>query len=549
MAGLPAAVAAAGGHHHGGGGGPRDLMRRLEVALHSLTDGQARVAEAAAAVGDLRLRLADLASQLADRVDLREVQESVVEHAAMYAKSPEVLGSMLKLVFCLDLVAGWLRERDARAAHFEERLASAEGHVESCNSLFGSLKAEVQTCCERAATLELAQDLHRAAEPLRTTPALMQPAMLQAALPQKQVVQQPLPQQQQRRPSSAEAGSAAAAAVVLPQVGSAGGIASGTTVEVSSLADEATGGGPWERLRRENAELRAQLQLAASASRGPSEAEESLKRENGELKAQLSSAVGAAEEAKAAAAAAGAAARAANAAAAARRAAQEAAAEVPSPPAAADAAVASSGGGVASSGPEPVEGVPPVQGLLLALERLEPLLASLPVGVVPGMAESQEEACDAYARLREVLLEAAATPGGSLAPATLPGQSCSRAGPPAWAAAALATAASLASACGGGGAQGSGSSPSGFSPSADSAVAAGPPIGSSLIRASTPLGHRGSSSPPPLVQQPLAAASLARRRPPSPASGSAAAAAAAEPGQWQRSSGGGRTTGGLTRHI
>eukprot|EP00929_Paragymnodinium_shiwhaense_P074789 TRINITY_DN38277_c0_g1_i2.p1 TRINITY_DN38277_c0_g1~~TRINITY_DN38277_c0_g1_i2.p1 ORF type:complete len:195 (-),score=41.44 TRINITY_DN38277_c0_g1_i2:85-669(-) len=46
---------------------------------------------------------------------------------------------------------------------------------------------------------------------------------------------------------------------------------------------------------------------------------------------------------------------------------------------------------------------------MACLDQLEPVLASLPVEVVPGMAELQEEACDAFGRLRMVLWEAVHT--------------------------------------------------------------------------------------------------------------------------------------------
>ena len=73
------------------------LRLRSEAALQALAAGR-RVAKGAQAVEELRKALEDVAPKL--RVDLREVQESVIEHAAMYAKNPEVLGGMLHLVFC-----------------------------------------------------------------------------------------------------------------------------------------------------------------------------------------------------------------------------------------------------------------------------------------------------------------------------------------------------------------------------------------------------------------------------------------------------------------
>lgn len=46
-------------------------------------------------------------------LDLREVQESILENTAMYAKNPEVLGSMIHLVFGLDVMSQWVTARDS----------------------------------------------------------------------------------------------------------------------------------------------------------------------------------------------------------------------------------------------------------------------------------------------------------------------------------------------------------------------------------------------------------------------------------------------------
>ena len=41
------------------------------------------------------------------------MQESILENTAMYAKNPEVLGSMIHLVFGLDVMGQWLTARDS----------------------------------------------------------------------------------------------------------------------------------------------------------------------------------------------------------------------------------------------------------------------------------------------------------------------------------------------------------------------------------------------------------------------------------------------------
>lgn len=118
------------------------LRQRSEAALQALQDGR-RVARGAEAVEELRAALNDLTPKL--RIDLREVQESVVEHAAMYAKNPEVLGGMLHLVFChlaarplcrsmrgLDLLNQWLLERDSESQQLAQRLNAVESMIQQC---------------------------------------------------------------------------------------------------------------------------------------------------------------------------------------------------------------------------------------------------------------------------------------------------------------------------------------------------------------------------------------------------------------------------------
>lgn len=93
----------------------QSLTFRARAALKALSDGRIRTVGDLNAVSDLQQRLTDLVTKfslLGDGIDLREVQESVVEHAAMYAKSREVFGGMLQLVFCLDTIRTWLEQRD-----------------------------------------------------------------------------------------------------------------------------------------------------------------------------------------------------------------------------------------------------------------------------------------------------------------------------------------------------------------------------------------------------------------------------------------------------
>ncbi|CAK9031462.1 unnamed protein product [Durusdinium trenchii] len=91
--------------------GTSALRLRAESALRALAEGRRRLAHGVTAVAQLQEALEELReTQLG--INLREVQESIVEHSAMYAKNPEVLGGMLHLVFSLDLLNQWQSKRE-----------------------------------------------------------------------------------------------------------------------------------------------------------------------------------------------------------------------------------------------------------------------------------------------------------------------------------------------------------------------------------------------------------------------------------------------------
>ncbi|CAE8627811.1 unnamed protein product, partial [Polarella glacialis] len=104
---------------------PTGLRLRAETALRALADGRTRLASGLDSVDLLRGQLDEAGTRW--DLDLREVQESTVEHTAMYARNPEVLGGMLHLVFCLDLVNQWLEQRDSEAEELREQLAALRG--------------------------------------------------------------------------------------------------------------------------------------------------------------------------------------------------------------------------------------------------------------------------------------------------------------------------------------------------------------------------------------------------------------------------------------
>jgi len=364
-----------------GGDDPRSLRRRVEAALRGLADGRTRLEHCSEAVGELREGLCEVGVRLG--VDLREIQESVVEHTAMYAKNPEVLGGMLQLVFCLDLVHGWLEQRDAKAQELERRLGLLEGGVTDCEALFVGLRGEVRACSHRLTELE---EVHLACKELPLDAGLqvawgdagasslstMGATIVDSA--KERAAESPA-ERALRREAAALRAQLQAAVAGAEKAKAAAAAAAASAAGVRTSAGLPARGGLQLQQRRGT---QRPPEGVPSGAPGPGwAAEEALRRENAELRARLS--------------------------------------EVPPT---AEAAAADGA---------PIATLPPVQGLLAGLERLEPLLASLPVALVPGMAELQEEACEAYGRLRSVLLDAAAVPG-SAATATLPGQSGARLG-------------------------------------------------------------------------------------------------------------------------
>lgn len=317
------------------GSGLNALLVRARAALQVLGDGKVRTANGIESVKELQERLNELAGLTG--MDLREVQESIVEHAAMYANCPEVLGGMLQLVFCLDTVRDWLEQRDRAMQDTLSQLDTLQRNFEDCTNHITELGVEVRNCTKLASTLEGA---------VVTQPALVVPSphlTRAAAAPPKS------PQRRQEHVIS---------------------------VDLQALEADAENDKLVVELRHENKDLWSQC----------SELHRRL--------AQADAEVAAARQDKAAAC---------SAAEAARSAAEQTAA-------AAEEAVAMRG----QSSPAACSREMQLQqqrhepSALGVLEQLEPLLAGLPVGVVPGMSELQEEACEVYGRLRSLLITAAA---------------------------------------------------------------------------------------------------------------------------------------------
>jgi len=136
------------------------LKRQTEAALATLAEGKARAKGGMQAVSELRGQLAGLVVNLG--LDLREVQENVVENAAMYANCPEVLGGMLQLVFCLDLLGSWLADRDTRVKDMSKQLEALEESYRICSRDLARVSEEVTTSSEKASASQLALELEQA---------------------------------------------------------------------------------------------------------------------------------------------------------------------------------------------------------------------------------------------------------------------------------------------------------------------------------------------------------------------------------------------------
>ncbi|CAE7304148.1 TATDN2 [Symbiodinium natans] len=147
---------------------PRNLRLRLEAALQVLADGRARAVHGQEGLALLQRSLKDAEQRLG--VDLREVQESTVEYAAMYAKNPEVLGGMLHLVFCLDLVHQWVQSRDDQIKEMEEKLQEAQRSMVQCTSLMDQLSLDVRSCSESLS--DKTSEGLRSARPVLTSKAM-----------------------------------------------------------------------------------------------------------------------------------------------------------------------------------------------------------------------------------------------------------------------------------------------------------------------------------------------------------------------------------------
>eukprot|EP00930_Biecheleria_cincta_P095537 TRINITY_DN87493_c0_g1_i1.p1 TRINITY_DN87493_c0_g1~~TRINITY_DN87493_c0_g1_i1.p1 ORF type:complete len:366 (+),score=71.41 TRINITY_DN87493_c0_g1_i1:160-1257(+) len=270
---------------------PRSLRRRAEDALSALAEGRTRLASGLQAVKLLQQELAIADARLG--LDLREVQQSTVEHAAMYARNPEVLGGMLHLTFSLDSVRQWLERRDSEVEELAGRLSTVEEQLAEQSTLGEHLSRELVACSNFASALEEQAKVAAAA----------------AASRQASVADV-------RRPSTVARESK----------------------ELIELRQEL------KMLREENAELQDQLSAARAT---PTPMQGSSIQHLGQALPSLQA---------------------------------------------------------------PMSSQAPIQTLLTSLEQLEPLLAAMPAGDVPGMWQLQEEACEAYGRMRMALLEASAMP-------------------------------------------------------------------------------------------------------------------------------------------
>lgn len=304
------------------------LLLRSRAALQALSDGKVRTANGLDSVRELQQRMKSFLGQLelqGSGIDLREVQESIVEHAAMYANCPEVLGGMLQLVFCLDHVRGWLEQRDLAVQDALSQLDTLQRNFEDCSAHITQVGMEVRTFTKQASSRELDLVLHGRGE-------AGSPSITGAS------------------PRISARGASPKGFMMVSQNGK------GISVDLQALEAEEDMNSRLEELKRENENL--QRRLAESAA------------ETAAARSAAEAAQNAAEQTAAAAA-------------------QVAAAR--------------------SSQPASIvlQELRPESSPLEVLEKLEPMLAGLPVGVVPGMSELQEEACEVYGHLRQLLIVAA----------------------------------------------------------------------------------------------------------------------------------------------
>jgi hypothetical protein len=333
------------------------LLLRARTALEALSEGKVRTASGLDAVKDLRERLSRLSGSLqvlGSGIDLREVQESIVEHAAMYANCPEVLGGMLQLVFCLDHIRCWLEERDAVVKSALAELDKHNDNFEAHHGLIDRMGAEVRACTTRAKTLELEctnRHVEKRSAAIMSIPTSARSSSLMSFRSQ---------QSPRHRPGSVQADKLISVDLHATEADKVFSVDLQALENVDRYVDDSKA--RLEELERENAELRGKLAEAfeeAAASRSAAEAARSAAEETAAAATQAAASLQGAQL---------------------------------SLPVAASAVV----GEQAARSP------------LDVLEQLEPMLAGLPVGKVPGMSELQEEACDAYGRLRSLLMTAAA---------------------------------------------------------------------------------------------------------------------------------------------
>ena len=147
------------------------LRLRSETVLKALAEGRWRLAHGQEAVAQLLEDLDELRKTKLGS-DLREVQESILEHNAMYAKNPEVLGSMLHLVFGLDVMSQWLTSRDEELDERFRHLEKLQEDLVKHRCALEDLQMEVQDIKASTAGSSEVQALRRENARLRRESSL-----------------------------------------------------------------------------------------------------------------------------------------------------------------------------------------------------------------------------------------------------------------------------------------------------------------------------------------------------------------------------------------
>ncbi|CAD7957487.1 unnamed protein product [Amoebophrya sp. A25] len=159
----------------GGIAGLTALGDRMNKTLAELKEGRFDAVKGHEGVQSLQSKLIRLQDHFDDNI--AEVQQSIVEHAAFYATSPQVLGGMIKLTEVLGLASVLLAQKaeaiqellDADLAPLEQQFQQTRDRWEQLEEEVGHYRTQVSTALERGNKYEteVTQHLKNAKEIMR----------------------------------------------------------------------------------------------------------------------------------------------------------------------------------------------------------------------------------------------------------------------------------------------------------------------------------------------------------------------------------------------